>query len=192
MEVMRFDDQAKDHGKIHATKIKESNMLEELKGLDLENVFPNLEKIVVNGNSNLQTDEDHNYVRFRDNFIRVISKHSKKVVNYRKNHPGFKLIFFIFDESSGIYFENKNTFKSKLKVGAFIEAKPHFYWVDSSFIQAIKNCNADYLIWFKPYNFFETPSGINSELPKIIIYDVCNFQVDTVSYDSNLMISSEV
>lgn len=191
MEVMRFDDQACDNGKFHATKSKENKMLEQLRSFDIEKICPNLKNIFVHGNSELPTNEDHNYKRYRDNFVRTLTKHSKKASKYKENHFGYKLIFFVFDETSGVYFEKKFA-NEKVKVGTVISAKHHFYWADSVFVEAIRNCNADYLIWFKPYNSFVTPLGINDDLPKILIYDVNNLQVDSILYDSHFMISSEV
>jgi hypothetical protein len=103
MEVMRFDDQATDKGKTHLTKAKEKKMLDQLKDLGVKDYFPNLKQILLLGDSGLPTKEDHNFSRFRANFVRVISKHAKKVNQYKKNHPGYKLIFFVLDETSGVF-----------------------------------------------------------------------------------------
>mgnify|MGYP000868885673 FL=1 len=78
MEVMRFDDQATNSGKTHATKAKENQMLEQLRGLGVKEDFPNLKQVLLLGDSGLLTEEDHNFDRYRKNFDRVISKHAKK------------------------------------------------------------------------------------------------------------------
>ena len=109
MEVMMFDDRATIDGRKHATKKRESEMLRELKDSGLESDFFNLKDIFILADSKLSTDDDHNFTRFRGNFNRVIMKHANKVKRYRQNHPDYKLVFFIFDESSGIYFENPET-----------------------------------------------------------------------------------
>lgn len=75
--------------------------------------------------------------------------------------------------------------------GTNILAKPHMYWADSVFVDIINNSQADYFIWFKPYNSFETPFGINDDFPKIIIYDVKNMITRTEKYSVEDMISSE-
>ena len=157
MEVMRFDDQATNSGKTHATKAKENQMLEQLRGLGVKEDFPNLKQILLLGNSDLSINDDHNFARYRDNFARVVLKHSKKAEQYRENHPGYKLAFFVFDETSGIYFDRGRQKKSILSKGNSILARPHMYWADSVFVDIINNSQADYFIWFKPYNNFETP-----------------------------------
>jgi hypothetical protein len=191
MEVMRFDDQATNSGKTHATKAKENQMLERLRDLGVKEDFPNLKQILLLGNSDLTTDDDHNFSRYRDNFTRVVLKHAKKAEQYRENHPGYKLVFFVFDETSGVYFEREKQKKSILVKGDCVLARPHMYWVDSVMVDIIKKSQADYLIWFKPYNSFETPIGINDDLPKVIIYDVQKMEVSTENYVVEDMISSE-
>lgn len=191
MEVMRFDDQATNSGKTHATKAKENQMLELLRDLGVKEDFPNLKQILLLGNSDLSTDDDHNFARYRENFTRVVLKHAKKAEQYRKNHPAYKLVFFVFDETSGVYFESGKQKKSILTQGDSVLARPHMYWVDSIMVDMIKKSQDDYLIWFKPYNSFETPTGIYDDLPKVIIYDVKNMRISTEKYSVEDMISSE-
>lgn len=191
MEVMRFDDQATNSGKTHATKAKENQMLEQLRELGVKEDFPNLKQILLLGNSDLTTDDDHNFARYRDNFARVVLKHAKKVEQYKKNHPGYKLVFFVFDETSGVYFEKEKQIKSILTKGTNILVRPHMYWADSAIIDIIKDSQADYFIWFKPHNSFDTPFGINDDFPKVIIYDVKNMRISVENYSVEDMISSE-
>ncbi len=191
MEVMRFDDQATNSGKTHATKAKENQMLEQLRDLGVKEDFPKLKQILLLGNSDLSTDEDHNFARYRDNFARVVLKHAMKAEQYRKNHPGYKLIFFVFDETSGVYFERGRQKKSILVKGTNLLARTHMYWADSVLVNTITKSQADYLIWFKPHNSFETPDGINDDLPKIMIYDIKNMRISTDNYSVENMISSE-
>ncbi len=191
MEVMRFDDQATNSGKTHATKAKESQMLELLRDLGVKEDFPNLKQILLLGNSDLSTDDDHNFDRYRENFTRVVLKHAKKAEQYRKNHPGYKLVFFVFDETSGVYFERERQKKSILTKGTNVVVRPHMYWADSVMVDSIRKCQADYFIWFKPYNSFVTPLGINDDFPKIIICDVKKMEVSTENYVVENMISSE-
>ena len=61
-------------------------------------------------------------------FERTVKKHIGKIENYRNNHPGYKLIFFVFDESSGIYFENEGNDAGRL----------HFHFLDNKFINVFK------------------------------------------------------
>jgi hypothetical protein len=192
MEVMRFDDQATNSGKTHSTKAKENKMLKQLRKLGVKDDFPNLKQILLLGDSGLPTEEDHNFDRYRKNFDRVISKHAKKVDQYRKNHPECKLIFFVLDESSGNYLQIHNLDKSNIDQGTSLLAKPHCFWADSVMVKTIKKCNADYLIWFKPFSYIESANGSNIDLPKIVIYKLNNLKIDTIRYDTKYMISSEI
>jgi len=115
MEVMRFDDQQTIDGKIHATRSKEAKARKEIMDSGIMDLVPNLERVMINVNSDLPTNEDHNFKRYRGNFKRTVEKHANKVKNYKKNHPGYTLIFFILDETSGMYFENET--KRKVEKG---------------------------------------------------------------------------
>lgn len=192
MEVMRFYDQATNSGKTHATKAKENKMLEQLRELGVKDDFPNLKQIFLLGDSGLPTGEDHNFDRYRKNFDRVISKHAKKVDQYRKNHPECKLIFFVLDESLGNYLQIHNLDKSNIDQDTSLLAKPHCFWADSVMVKTIKKCNADYLIWFKPFSYIESANGSNIDLPKIVIYKLNNLKIYTIRFDSKFMISSEI
>jgi len=193
IEVMRVDDNASNNGSVNALKVKENEMLKELKETGILDKLSKGAKVTTLANTNLPTEEDHNFKRYKENFKRVIEKHSKKVDSYRKNHKGYKLIFFVFDESSGSYFEIPNVLnKEKIKFKSTVEAKLHFFWMDEDFINVIEKSKVDYLIWYKPYNSFKTPNGINDELPKVVIYDLSNMETQKIRYNENLMVSSEI
>lgn len=182
MEVMRIDDKAYKKGKRNPTLEKEAQLFKELSDTGILEQFPNLEHIQINAVTSLPIDEDHNFSRFRNNFVRVIGKHSKQVEKYRRNHPQHKLLFFVFDETSGVYFK-------RVKAEQVIH---HFYWADSTIIvTAIKESGADFVIWYKPYNAYQIPDGIQDDLPKLIIYDVANMKIDAICYDADQMVSSE-
>ncbi|QLY40155.1 hypothetical protein HF295_04475 [Hujiaoplasma nucleasis] len=192
MEVMRFDDQATNKGKTHVTKAKENKMLRQLRDLGVEGNFPNLKQVFLFGDSGLPLEEDHNFTRYRENFNRVISKHAKKVTYYKKNHPGYKLIFFVLDESSGIYFEEYSHEKINVELGTTLLGKPHCFWADKIMVEAIKNSNADYLIWYKPFSYFELSDRKKQDLPKVIIYELNKLSIETIQYNSKHMVSSEI
>jgi hypothetical protein len=182
MEVMRFDDKAYKNGKVNPTLARETELLKELAEIGLLEAHPHIEYIQVNAVTQLPTDEDHNFSRFRSNFVRVIGSHSKKVETYKKNHPGYKLVFFVFDETSGVYHRRVNASLSE----------HHFYWADSVLVKAIKESKADFVIWYKPYNAYETlDAGFQDGLPKIVIYDVANMQIEPENYIDSQMFSGE-
>ena len=73
--------------------------------------FPNT-NFIVNAITDLPTEKDHNYSWYKESFERVLNEHNKKVELYKKNHPGYKIIFFVFDEST-LYFESTYTYPNK-------------------------------------------------------------------------------
>ena len=182
MEVMRFDDKAFKKGKRNPTLERESEMLKELANSGILESFPNLENIHIGAVTDLPTGDNHNFNRFRDNFVRVVKKHSKQVETYIENHQGHKLIFFIFDETSGVY--HRRVSETQITF--------HFYWVDSVIVNTITKSASDFVIWYKPYNAYLTPEGMQDSLTKLIIYDMANMQIKKEYYDARQMISSEV
>ena len=102
----------------------------------------------------LKSNEDHNYQYYINSFNRVVEKHIEKIDSYKKNHPGYKMIFLVFDESSPYakcQDDNRPT-----KVGEILRAYPHFWWYDKNMINCLKNSSIDYLIWVTPYKYFES------------------------------------
>jgi hypothetical protein len=186
LEVMRFDDNASKKGKINLRLARETEMIRELQKHDIRKMFPNVEQILTIADTQLPTHEDHNFTRYRENFIRIIGKHSDKVANYRENHPGYKLIFFIFDESSGIYYRMKS------KESPFL-IQPYYFWEDEVLVNKILKSGSDYVIWFKPYSYFgKVVDGDTFELPNMIVFDVNNFAGNKITYDETLIFSSEL
>lgn len=64
--------------------------------------------------------------------------------------------------------------------------------MDSAFVNIIERSKVNYLIWYKPYNCFETPNGVNDKLSKVIIYDLSNMKFIKIKYNEDLMFSSEI
>lgn len=110
MDVMRIDDHAfkNEKGKIiNPTLQKENELYNKIINSDFIKSIKFKGNIIVTTKTELPSEEDHNYGYYLKNFIRVVNKHNDKVSLYNSNHPNFKVIFFIFDESSA-YFENEN------------------------------------------------------------------------------------
>lgn len=193
LEVMRVDDHASNEGKTNLIKKNENIILKELESSGiLDKLSPDATVITLT-DSKLKTEEDHNYVRYFENFRRIVKKHSKQVNNYRNNYPNYKLIFFVFDESSGCYFETpKSTLKVPIQMGMELSGNIHYHWLDKKFVDVIVKSKVDYFIWYKPFNSFETRAGTNDILPKVIIYDLKNMKVNKIEYKSTQMFSSEI
>ena len=189
MEVMRVDDHTRlnDKGKYtNPTNAKCSELRKELKTM---NVLPQI--LIINAITDLPTKEDHNFKFYLDSFIRVIEDHKSKIENYRKNHPGHKMIFFVFDESSAyIKPENLADADIELHEGDLILGRPHEHWRDKAFLEPIINSDIDFLIWYTPYKFCETDKGI-LELPEVCVFDIKAMNFETKDYDPDVMVSYE-
>ncbi|MDB7994362.1 hypothetical protein PND92_11415 [Faecalicoccus pleomorphus] len=194
MDVMRVDDHShlSDKGKlINPTNIKESKVQNELKKSDILNLFPNTQNIVVNAITDLPTNEDHNYNFYLSSFSRVINKHLKSIPIYKENHPNYKTIFLVLDESSG-YVQCENEDKKRALIeNQNGEARVHNCFLDFDFIQTLKDSDLDYLIWFCPYKWW---SNNKVDLPRVSVLSVSRINLIEPylqKYDSNLMVSTE-
>lgn len=197
LEVMRIDDHAREvNGKIYnPTNIKESKLQKELLQLMKENRIPKCNQVIVNAISDLPTLEDHNYDFYLKNFKRVIDHHSTKIPQYKANHPGYKTIFLVFDESSEyVQVRSKSIARQGAKQGQpFHVAKKHIHYVDKAFLNCFLNTDIDYLIWFAPNKCQFDENGIAySDMPIITIYDVKNIHnIDFEEYNIEYMMSVE-
>ncbi len=192
MDVMRIDDHAflNKMGKvINPTNAGESQLRKELDNSGLLGMFPNIKNVFVNAKTTLSTKEDHNYAFYIDNFRRVVAEHSKKVDLYKMNHPGFKTIFFVMDESSA-YFSSVEVC-SKPEEGTMTKGKPHLFYFDKIFIDSIKQAPIDYLIWYTPFKLLRTDQGLFN-LPKAAIYDIGRLDFEGINYDESFMVSAEI
>jgi hypothetical protein len=195
MEVMRVDDHSFENknGKIVNPALShESEMHKELQDSGILEVFPNVTNVISNGLTELPTKEDHNYGFYKKNFKRVISGHGGKLATYNANHPTFKLMFFVLDESSAyLQSDSEDIANGEILAGSQIEGHLHSFWADSYFVQIIRQSSADYVIWYAPYKLINTDDGMLS-LPKACVYDVKALDMKTIEYNENLMVSSEI
>lgn len=189
MEVMRVDDHGyKKKGKItNPTLVREHQIEKELREKGILDMSPHA-TLFINAVTDLPTVEDHNYLYYRANFARTVAEHTKKIPNYRKNHPGYQLIFFVFDESS-MYFEVEEENKV-IKQGEQFAGFPHKWLIDADFLSAFENSGVDYLIWFTPYKWVERMNP-PLELPKACVFDCKNMILDRQEYDPKHMMSAE-
>lgn len=192
MEVMRMDDKAyetsikKGVRVINHTLAAEFKVLKELADSEILDSMPKANVFII-ADSGLTAEDDHNFIRYRANFLRVLSHHGEQVDTYRKNHPGYKLIFFVFDETSGVYVE-KLSRKGNQTIG-----NVYLSFADPIIREAIKKSGADFVISYSPYNTCLTPEGLVTPTPKIVVYDVSDMaQVPTIEYSIDNMVSSEV
>lgn len=195
MDVMRVDDHSRigKNGKsiVNPTLQRETEVTRELKEKGIFEPFPNAKPILI-VDTGLSTDEDHNYAFYRDNFVRTVEAHKKKIPQYQKNHPGYKTIFFVFDEASP-YFEAKEKPVSR-RVGDITQGQPHLWFWDRAFIRTIEGSQIDYLIWYTPYKHFSLSdsTGKHLELPKVTVMKVKGSIIDTKEFSADRMMSAEL
>lgn len=184
MEIMRIDDHSS-NGKKNPYRSEERKMRDDWK--KIKSCYQNLSQncnVYFDVQTDLPTEKDHNYKNYYTSFQRAIRKHLAKVSTYKSNHPNMKLIFFVMDETSGIYFE-----RHLLNAGRI-----HRVFADNRFVNEFLNSKLDYLILFTPYNHFQAAGSIQ-KLPHLIIYDIANMkknkEIKFTDYDEMKMISSE-
>ena len=185
MEVMRIDNHSVD-GKINPNLAKQREMIKEIE--KIRDVFPGAERIITNAVTDLPTNEDHNYVNYYTSFQRTIRKHLSKLKKYKNNYPNKKVIFLVADETSGIYFE------AITKTDFISYGRPHLVFQDKRFVSEFINSELDYLLFYSPYNYFETIEE-HLQLPQLIVFDVKhmkdNKDFTIIDYDETRMISNE-
>ena len=195
MEVMRVDDNAcigKNGKSINPIRARESVLIKELNKNGFLDQLPPDGQVIVTADTKLPTEEDHNYVFYRDNFIRVIEKHKLNIPTYQQNHPGFKLIFFVFDESSMyMKLENGCSKKEFYENHDAFPALLHKWWCDEAFINVVISSKTDFLIWATPYKQAIKDNGNEENLPGVCIYDIKNMKIKTEFYKERRMVSTE-
>ena len=191
MDVMRVDDHGyiSEKGKtVNPTLTRERKVTKELQENGILDQFPGA-KLHLLVDTKLSTEEDHNYMFYRDNFVRTVEAHKKKIHRYRENHPNCKVIFFVFDESSA-YMEplrkTNNPVKGQLRCG-----RVHVWFNDSAFIKVLKDSDIDYIVWFTPYKKIEF-LGKGLDLPRAVVYNIKDLPQEQFEYNEDRMMSVEV
>lgn len=194
MEVMRVDDHSHKNKKgkiVNPTNSHIRELEREILQSETMESLPNA-KLIINASTDLPTDEDHNYDYYYKNFVRVLEHHKERVDLYKRNHPNYKMIFFIMDESSAyIQVKKMNNIKRERKVGEMVLGQPHFYFMDKNFIKVFKDSDIDYLIWYAPFKLINSSVG-KLDLPKVCVFDVKKSKFQCQEYDTNCMVSMEV
>lgn len=195
MDVMRIDDHAyidKDGKVKNPTNARESKLYKELKDSGIIERFPDAD-IYINAITDLPTELDHNYTYYQSNFERVVSGHIKKIPLYQSNHPGYKTIFFVIDESSAYgQAVSEKPDMNRVQRGDATEVKIHYFFLDKKFVNVFAGTSIDYLIWFAPFKLLNSMEGI-VKLPKAVIYDCKKIRTrDLVEYNCDKMVSTEL
>lgn len=164
IEVMRVDDHA------HMENGKLVNPTTQVEGEIEKELHKKNPHLWVSYVSDLPTDEDHRFEWYYENFKRIVEQHSKSISLYRKNHPGYKLVFLIFDESS-TYFEPIDSRCSQNEPSNMEKVLPHACYADKKFLDVIYSCGADFCIWMTPCKSLYTEYG-QQVLNDVHIFDL--------------------
>ena len=193
MDVMRIDDHAFEdsNGKIiNPTNKRESQLLKEIanNSTSLKQAIEE-GRVIINADSGLRGEKDHNYTFYYKNFERVIMNHLGKIDNYKKNHPGYKTIFFISDEASP-YFMAINNYRPS-EPGEIVYSIFHQWWRDYNMLKCLLDSELDYIIWFTPYKHFDSLEKI--EPPFATVIDIKQIKKgNLIEYNVKNMYSAEV
>lgn len=190
MEVMRVDDHGYEveENIINPTYQREHEIEKELSDEGVFDFSPNLKSVIINARTDLPTEEDHNYQFYLDNFKRTVTKHIGHITNYKRNHPGYKVIFFIFDESSAYFVKLGDSIIMDNQTA--VPGQQHWFFADEAFVKVFRNSDIDYIVWCAPFKYI---NAIGSEPIQVraAVIDVKQYDVVPITYDSSKMVSSE-
>lgn len=185
---------------IDGTKYKE------LEASGILDACPNLQQIFINTEtSHLSTNEHHQFTWYRDEFARIVREHIDSLPLYHQKCPGYKTIFFIYDEShpyiqlpSCLY--NQEMLKNRgIDVS---EESLHYAFLDSEMLQVLQETitdngqtyGIDYVIWFftnKAIDVMHAYTGERQTVllqPQLVILDCSKIKnLRSITYPTNCM-----
>ena len=149
-----------------------SRSIEELCNADLETAdwFFQHNNIVKSSFSS-DVDLPHSYRQYVDSFTRVVSKHIDEIGTYRNNHPGYKLIFLIYDDSTLYRVKGSNPSD---------EICYHDALFDESFNRVIRDADIEMIIWLSPFKF-----TLDDDFRDCISFYNPHHKIDTVQYQES-------
>lgn len=195
LEAMRVDDHERpgdNKGIVNPLKAHESEIIRQYEHefREMLDMAVDDARLTIIGKTDLPTEEDHGYGMYLDGFRRIVGKHARHAENYRGNYPGYKLVFYVFDESTG-YLESTVPIKGEIHEGNRLRGRPHCFFADAAFLNVIRSSNADYFIWRTPFKH-EHLFAEGLKLPETVVYDVARMNVPDIHYDRDRMVSMEV
>ena len=195
LEAMRVDDRERpgdNKGFVNPSRAHESEIIRqhEHELREMLDMAADDARLAIIGKTDLPTEEDHSYGMYLDGFRRIVEKHARHADSYRGNYPGYKLVFYVFDESTG-YLESTEPIKSEIHEGDCLRGRPHYFFADAAFLDVIRSSKADYFIWRTPFKH-EHLFAEGLTLPETVVYDVARMNVPDIHYDRDRMVSMEV
>lgn len=192
LEVMRVDDHGfRKNGKYRNPSYEREREIEKrLRAIAGDEETFNSLTIFIVPKTGLPTIEDHNYKFYLENFKRTIEKHKNKIAKYKENHPGYKTIFYVFDESSAYFVPDDENIKV-LEKGQTVKGFIHQHFKDKAFLQTFIDSDIDYVIWHTPFKLVQTMGNVSINMPKICVYDCKKAVKKAIDYNPKAMVSVE-
>lgn len=198
MEVMRIDDHSRvdKNGRVaNPVNALESKIQNRIKCLQKEGLLPSSgNDVFVNAITDLSSKEDHNYGFYVDSYNRILNKHKDSIELYRENHPDYKLIFFLFDESTPYVKANSAEMASEgvvyNKRYLLNMTDIHIPAMDKRFVAPLYDLDVDYILWFMPFKHINSRNEL--QIPNFIAIDIKSARnLLLLEYPYELMMSFE-
>ncbi len=136
---------------------------------------------------------EHNYEMYLSMTKRVLEQHNKQTSIYRANHPDYKLIFVVFDESSLYVEAYRKVEREEAAYGNHIKAKRmHKVYLDSNFLKIVRELDCDYVLWVTPFKRLYSPEAREQKTASLALIDVKKAgNIKTENYNREFLISTE-
>ena len=138
--------------------------------------FPNIEQIeIINPCPEITTNQHHRYSWYVKSFNRIVKKHKDSITLYKKNHPGYDIIFIIYDESEP-YSQLPSCLVnlSNIQVGDEFLGELHYPFLDKNIMDVFIDSDIDYVVWYmnnKTIQCVDTNGNYQQkQLPKIVVF----------------------
>ena len=138
--------------------------------------FPNIEQIeIINTCPEITTNHHHKYSWYVKSFNRIVKNHKDSIALYKKNHPGYDIIFIIYDESEP-YSQLPSCLVnlSNIQVGDELLGELHYPFLDKNIMDVFVDSDIDYVVWYmnnKTIQCVDTNGNYQQkQLPKIVVF----------------------
>ena len=186
MEMMRIDDCIGTLNNEHVPNAfeKESIFCRKAFGKNYKKVNNGITLVFV---PNTDDPTRYTYGAYLSNFEEVLLKHANKIEKYKSNYPKCKKIIFFISDESNEFCETTN-FADKVKIEKGMDGvlvRWHIPYMDKKFIEIIKKCKCDYIIWIQYYK--NRRRMFKLLVPRIVIIDVKHLKLKGIDYEEKFM-----
>ena len=194
IEMMRVDDHEREGSagsRVNPQRAEEGKVLKDLDGKlrELLDAIGGGRSILMNVSCDLPGEEFRDYGFYLESFCRIVGKHAAKVDGYRMKNPGKKLIFFVFDESAAYFVPSMNG--GPYLAGDEVGAELHWHFLDAAFIDAVRECGADYLLWFTPFKHVWLADDSRLNTPTACLFDCDSIDFPLIDYVADRVVCAE-